>query len=255
MLSALPSRIMDYRVTAASPTGELLTLGRILSEVGDYASTTLDRQHLSLTRKCASRLKKVVGELIARKCIQSPEDLYELPESHTEAADLSTMSIRELYDLYRGWPARHNRRKAEGREPDTFYYEGRIVREMMTRKAADREEQLQIDYCVATYHNELDNLSILISLPVTAAPKPSPATAKSNPAADKPDPDSARTYPDRTKSYTPEELAALINRHKNYRDIEEREILLEYIDIALDLLSHTPSPSLAATLTALPKQH
>ena len=52
MVVSLPSRVMNYKVSAASPTDELVTLGQILSEVGDYASSILDRDHLSLTRKC-----------------------------------------------------------------------------------------------------------------------------------------------------------------------------------------------------------
>lgn len=43
MVTALPPRIMDYRVSASSPTGELLTLGSILEEAGAYASTSSDR--------------------------------------------------------------------------------------------------------------------------------------------------------------------------------------------------------------------
>ena len=50
----LPSRIMNYRVSSASPTDELLSLGQILSEIGDYAGTILDREHLSLSRRCAA---------------------------------------------------------------------------------------------------------------------------------------------------------------------------------------------------------
>ena len=77
MLTVLPSRVMNYRVSAASPTDELVTLGQILSEVGDYMSAILDRDHLSLSRRCATRLRKVVGELMARKRIESPDDLYD----------------------------------------------------------------------------------------------------------------------------------------------------------------------------------
>ena len=61
MVIALPSRVMNYKVSAVSPTDELITIGQILSEVGDYACTILDKEHLSFARKCANRLKKVVG--------------------------------------------------------------------------------------------------------------------------------------------------------------------------------------------------
>ncbi len=61
MVLALPSRIMNYKVSAVSPTNELIILGRILSEVGDYACTVLDKEHLSFSRKCTNRLKRLSG--------------------------------------------------------------------------------------------------------------------------------------------------------------------------------------------------
>lgn len=218
MVSALPSRVMNYRVSAASPSDELITLGQILSEVGDYACTILDSEHLSLTRKCATRLKKVVAELMTRCCIQSPDDLYEIPEGRTEATDLTAMTIGELHSLYRRWPIRHKKRVAEGREHMTYYYEGRIVSELQSRKAATKDEQLKIDYCVATYRNELNNLSFMLSCPVEAYDD--------------------KIYPDRTTVYSPAELVELIRRYSSYRDVVEREILIEYVDYALDLLAH-----------------
>lgn len=216
MVSVLPSRIMNYRVSAASPTGELLTLGQIFSEVGDYACTILDGEHLSIARKCANRLKKVVGELIMRKCIQSAEDLYEIPENVAVATNPASMSVDELYRFYRCWPIRHSEREAAGREHLTYYYEGRIVRELQTRKAANRDEQLKIDYCVATYNNELDNMSLILSRPVRI--------------------DDDKIYPDGSRDYSADELTALIVLYRDYRDIVECEILVGYVDMALDLI-------------------
>lgn len=74
MVTTLPSRIMNYMVSAASPTAVLFTLGQILSEVGDYASSVLDREHLSLASKCGSSLKKVVSELLVRQSIRSLDE-------------------------------------------------------------------------------------------------------------------------------------------------------------------------------------
>lgn len=209
---------MNYKVSAASPTDELVSLGQILSEVGDYVSSILDRDHLSLTRKCASRLKKVVDELISRQCIQSQEELYTMLEVDSESVDLTAMSIGELHKLYRRWPIRHKGRESEGREHRTFYFENRIVRELQQRKPINKTEQFQIDYCVATYANELENLSFTFSLPIDAGED--------------------KIYPDYKKSYTAEELAALIALYSDYRDITEREILIEYVDYAIDLISH-----------------
>ncbi len=216
MLTALPSRVMNYRVSAASPTDELVTLGQILSEVGDYMSAVLDRDHLSLSRRCATRLRKVVGELVARKRIESPDDLYEMPASAVAGEDPGAMTVSELHAHYRLWPMRHQEREAMGREHLTFCHEGRIVRELLTRKPADRSERLKIDYCLATYGNELENLSFILSLPLKI--------------------DADNAYPDPGRDYSPEELVSLIRRHSSFRDIIGREILVEYVDIALDLL-------------------
>ena len=212
---------MNYRVSAASPTDELVTLGQILSEVGDYMSAILDRDHLSLSRRCATRLRKVVGELMARKRIESPDDLYEMPASAVAGEDPGAMTVSELHALYRMWPMRHREREAIGREPLTFCHEGRIVRELLTRKPADGSERLKIDYCLATYGNELENLSFILSLPLKA--------------------DADNIYPDYKRDYSPEELVSLIRRYSSFRDIIGREILVEYVDIALDLLErHNP---------------
>ncbi len=216
MLTALPSRVMNYRVSAASPTDELVTLGQILSEVGDYMSAILDRDHLSLSRRCATRLRKVVGELMARKRIESPDDLYEMPASAVAGEDPGAMTVSELHAHYRLWPMRHQEREAMGREHLTFCHEGRIVRELLTRKPADRSERLKIDYCLATYGNELENLSFILSLPLKV--------------------DADNAYPDYKRNYSPEELVSLIRKHSSFRDIIGREILVEYVDIALDLL-------------------
>ena len=221
MVAVLPSRIMNYRVSAASPTDELVTLGQILSEVGDYMSAILDRDHLSLSRRCATRLRKVVGELVARKRIESPDDLYEMPVSAVAEKDPRAMTVSELHAHYRLWPMRHRERESMGREHLTFFHEGRIVRELLTRKPADRSERLKIDYCLATYGNELENLSFILSLPLKA--------------------DGDNAYPDPRRDYSPEELVSLIRKHSSFRDIISREILVEYVDIALDLLErHNP---------------
>ena len=88
MALALPSRIMNYRGSAVSPTNELIPIGQILSEVGGNACTILDKEHLSFARKCASRLKTVVTELTSRGSIKSQDDLYEIQEGNAASADL-----------------------------------------------------------------------------------------------------------------------------------------------------------------------
>lgn len=199
-----------------SPTDELLTLGQILSEVGDYASTILDREHLSMARKCMNRLRKVVGELTARQCIVSKDNLYEMPQWEPVCADLHSLTIDELHALYRRWPIRHNERRAKGRESWTFYYERDIVNELKNRKAANKGEQFKIDYCTTMYSNELSNMSDLFSRPVQI--------------------DDDKIYPESGRVYNYDELLALITLYKDYRDVLEREILIQYVDKALDFL-------------------
>ncbi len=223
MVTSLPSRIMNYRVSSSSPTDELLTIGQILSEVGDYASTILDREHLSMSRKCMTRLNKVVGELVSRRSIQSADSLYDVSPEVPVASDLTALTIAELHSLYRCWPIRHKQHEAAGRESFSFYYEERIIRELKRRKATNKSEQLKIDYCTATYRNELENMSFVFSRPIQV--------------------DSEKIFPEPHRQYTPDELTALISLYKAYRDIVEREILVEYANRALDLLEQNTDTS------------
>lgn len=231
MIAALPSRIMDYDVSAESPSEELITIGQILSEVGDYASTMLDKVHLSFSSRCAAKLDKVLAELTARACVKSSDDLYETDVEIDAKADLSSMTISELHSLYRGWPQRQEQRRIEGRQHLTFYFEGKIVRELRQRKAATTDEQLKIDYCEATYANELDNLSFIFSCPVDAGGE--------------------KIYPEPGKEYSCQELVTLIRRYSTYRDVMERELLVEYVDKGLEVLRKTPALSDARQLRAV----
>ncbi|MDE6769723.1 MAG: hypothetical protein K2J78_08390, partial [Muribaculaceae bacterium] len=140
MSIAIPERILNYRISATTPTDELLTLRHIYSDIGEYASTILDREHATLSKKCATRLNKVEKQLLLRHGCLSKENV------HDKSKDLSAMTVDELYNLYRGWHLRHRKREAEGRELITFYYEGKIVKELQRRKPTDNGEQLKIDY-------------------------------------------------------------------------------------------------------------
>lgn len=226
----LPARVRNYRISATSPTDELVALGQIYAEVGDYASTVLDREHLALARFCSSMLKKLVPVLIDRGVIVTEDDLYDMDEADLGHTDLSAMTVDELYRLYRQWPLRHRRRIEEGREHFTFYYEGRIVRELLTRKAANKCEQFKIDYCTLTYANECENMSHIFSKPVLA--------------------DNDKLRPDSTRIYAPAELLALIKVYSDYRDIAEREMLVEYTDFALDLIKKTEDKASVLELAA-----
>lgn len=208
--NALPYSVTSYAITSSSPTGELLTLGRIYDEVGDYASTILDNAHRALTRLCRRRSAAVTRELrrrgilteeaTSRPPIASPavptadlaapavpadsspvpcrgavpfnDEVVVPPPSSliTDPASLSSMSISDLYTHYLAWPQRHEALIESSHEPLDFSYEARIIRELQRRTAATLDEQLKIDYCLLTYRNELLNLSPILSLPLEAMP-------------------------------------------------------------------------------------
>lgn len=199
--NALPYSVTSYAITPSSPTGELLTLGRIYDEVGDYASTILDSAHRALTRLCRRRSAAVTRELRRRgiltgeATLPSPLAAPAVPAAHdsdsstvetivaqavpsrathgpnassliTMTSDLTQMSISELYHHYLAWPQRHEALIDAGHEPLDFSYEALIIRELQQRTAANPDEQLKKDYCLLTYRNELRNLSPILSLPL-----------------------------------------------------------------------------------------
>lgn len=219
MTITIPSRVQNYRISATSPTEELRTLALIYAEIGDYASTILDSEHSTLATIYASKHRDAVTELIDRGAIASEDDLFRIPMAPIDHDDLASLTIDELYQLYRQWPLRHESRVAEGREHCTFYFEGHIVKELTTRNAANISEQFKIDYCTLTYANECENLAFIFSKPFHAGiHKPTPG---------------------KDKKYTTAELLPLIRLHADYHDIAERELLVEYVDCALDILQHT----------------
>lgn len=228
MSVALPNRLRSYKVSTASPTDELLALGQVYAGVGDYAASFLDREHLSVARFCSTRLKKMVPMLIERNAISKEDDLYEMAEVEASPKALDDMSIDELYRLYRQWPMRKQTRAAEGRENLTFYYEGRIVAELRKRKAANKTEQFKKDYCLLTYENELENLSFVLDVPMSAN-------------------DDVINF-DPEREYTPAELTAIIKLYANYRSVAERELLVEYVDCALELIESAQDKALILTL-------
>ena len=117
-----------------------------------------------------------------------------------------------------------------GREHLTYYYEGRIVRELNSRKASTKDEQLKIDYCSFAYKTELENLSSIISKPIVV--------------------NRNKLEPDCRREHSPAELTALIRLYSDYRDVTEREILVEYVDYALDIIDSTDDKASVLALAA-----
>lgn len=225
---------MDYRVSASSPTGELLTLGSILEEAGAYASTSSDRSRRAFSRRCDAKFRRVASELRSRNCTAAADDVCT-----ATSADLRTLSVGDLYRLFRGRTRRQSRRAAEGREPLTCWLESDILAELRSRKASDRDEQLKIDYCAIAHSNDLDNLSTLLALPLATA---------DDPALPIPGPDSS-----------PAELLAIIEHCADFRSVRSRETLVRAADLALDLLgpdfgsdSASASASVPASFSADP---
>ncbi|MDE6399990.1 MAG: hypothetical protein K2L68_03915, partial [Muribaculaceae bacterium] len=221
---ALPQHIADYRISPRAATDDLLTLGRYFSEMGGYASSFSLREARSFAVICEKRLCKVTKELMNRQVIDSVDDLFSLStDSPAEAYTLSSpydtltsLSVNDLERIYRSHPKRADLRRTQGREPLTYYIEGKIVAELRRRSPADLSEQLKIDYCIHTYENELENLSFLLSRPVRTG-SPLPIT-------------------DINPDCSSDELLLSIISLKQYRDIISRERLIEYTDIALDRL-------------------
>lgn len=218
MSTSCINRIADYPISAVTPTDDLLTLGRYYSEIGVYASTVATGASYAFAKRCASRLRLVTNELVKRRIIKSVDDLFVQSACSAVLKPLDTLSIDELEQMFRQSAVRQECRRSQGREPITFYVESKIVRELERRNPANSSERLKIDYCSAVYRNELDNLSFLLSKPVLA------------------DPD--KIYPDSSRNYTFDDLVALITLYRGCRDVTEREILVEYVDFALDILEH-----------------
>lgn len=229
-MTRLPNRIKNYGISPESPSAELLTLGRIYSEIGAYVSSASDRKNLAFAGTCDHRLHNVVVELTRRGVISSIEDLNKISSEDFGNKDLEELSIGSLYNLYRQWPLRHQARLEEGREHLTYYYEGRIVRELNSRKASTKDEQLKIDYCSFAYKTELENLSSILSKSVVV--------------------NRNKLEPDCRREYSPAELTALIRLYTDYRDVTEREILVEYVDYALDIIDSTDDKASVLTLAA-----
>lgn len=227
MVTALPPRIMDYRVSASSPTGELLTLGSILEEAGAYASTSSDRSRRAFSRRCDAKFRRVASELRSRNCTSAADDVCT-----ATSADLRTLSVGDLSRLFRGRTQRQTWRAAEGREPLTCWLESDILAELRSRQATDRDEQLKIDYCAIAHSNELDNLSTVLALPL----EPPGETLPSVPGSDS----------------SPGELLSIIEHCADFRSVRARETLVRAADLALDLLSPDFESDFASASASLP---
>lgn len=126
----LPDYICNYAVTPSSPTEELLTLARLLSEVGDYASTILQPAYQRFHQECETKLRPVLVELTKRNIIKRIEDIF-VPS-----------------------------RKAP------LYLRYETVREWQSLNPASFAARLQKDYLLMTFANDLEYEAFLIRKPI-----------------------------------------------------------------------------------------
>lgn len=203
-----------------------MVMCRMLLEVGDYASTILDKAHQMYSRKCLAINKKIEKELIKRKAVQSLDEVYDAPSDTIDSSDLSVLSINQLETLYRQWQLRFNERLRERRQTLTRFFETRIVKEMKSRKNITAAEQLRIVYCDRTNRDELHNISAIIELPLGNA------------------------YLDISRCHTPQEILAIINSLRRYKTVAEREMLIETVEKAIDFIDHNRDLNIAVNLAA-----
>lgn len=232
----LPKHIMNYHVSSKSPTEELMILGRLLSEVGSYASTTLDSVHLRLAKSCYSRLEKVLAQLVKRGAIEDKEDLYDFSCQDKEILaeisqlpnfpfmELKGLSISELELLYRAKQGfDKSMAPAKSQKISTSRYsEFEIVRELEKREPVYMADQLKIDYCTLTFQNELDYLSFLLNAPIGNSSKYVPM--------------------DRALSYSPDELVALLRLYSGcygFKSVFQQLTLEQYADYAIEYVDNS----------------
>lgn len=236
---------MDYRISSKSPTEELMILGRLLAEVGDYASTTLDSIHLRLAKSCWTRLDKVLAQLVKREAIETKDDLFDFSNEEKQvlsnfdfqdstASQLQNLSIFELELLYRFRQSFDKSvEKFKSQQRLGLYNRYDIVLELEKRTPSDMCEQLKTDYCKLTFQNELDYSSFLLEAPIGDLPEYNPM--------------------DRTRKYTSDELLALIRSYSGYwrfKTVMQKLMLEQYIEYSMDFVDDSSDILAVAPLIA-----
>lgn len=229
-MTIFPPAIEKYRITDSTPSRDLLTLGRFYSEAGGYASAIFDRSHQTFAKKCRDRYERVIDTLIDREVIFSPKDIWAPPKAEFNLSDLEAMTIDQLETQYLLCSKSHDSRRRAGREGFTYFQEGYIVEEMSRRCATNRSEQIRIEYCRSLYRNEIENMAFIIRKP-EGTPR-------------------GTIIFDHTQDYTPDQLVALIRLYGRFRSVVEREVLVQCVDKALDLIEKATRPDELMTLAS-----
>ena len=87
-----------HKITKNSSLDDLYILKNLYSEIGGFASTILDKRHLAFSKECVKRLSNVTAILNRLK-----ENYTGKQEKYTDVkdgADLSALTVKELYRLY-----------------------------------------------------------------------------------------------------------------------------------------------------------
>ncbi|MDE5725310.1 MAG: hypothetical protein K2I12_04785, partial [Duncaniella sp.] len=108
------------------------------------------------------------------------------------------------------------------------YFETAIVNELGRRQPSDRGERLMIDYCRIVNRLELENVGFILRLPIGEAESDKYGNIASA-----------------------EELATLIAIHAGYRTLNERERLVNYVDMAVEMLCNTSDTQSLACLASV----
>lgn len=226
MVNLLPNYISEYN-TATASAGELLTLGRLYSMVGDYASSVRRGDYAETAGICRKRFRLILNELYRRGIIDSEDELYAPPSPTIGSTNIKSMTVDELEQSFRMSRIRYKRRLTEGREPFTRFYETGIVNELATRNIANAKERLKADYCRIANHIELENMSFVLRLPY--------------------DGEGCRTASD----IPADMLAHMIELYGGFQSLTEREMLAAYVDYGLNLMEEADNDQSLSGVAAM----
>ena len=227
METLVPAYIRSCEISSAADA-ELMTICRLLGVVTDFALVTMQNRYRGIATEGGRLLRRVEKELIRRKVVHSASEIYAIPDRDVDCADLSVLSIAELEQLFRLRLRRYETRKNEGLELLTRYFETAIVNELGRRQPSDRGERLMIDYCRIVNRLELENVGFILRLPIGEAESDKYGNIASA-----------------------EELATLIAIHAGYRTLNERERLVNYVDMAVEMLCNTSDTQSLACLASV----
>lgn len=227
METLVPAYIRSCEISSAADA-ELMTICRLFGVVTDFALVTMQNRYRGIATEGGRLLRRVEKELIRRRVVHSASEIYAIPDRDVDCADLSVLSIAELEQLFRLRPRRYETRKNEGLELLTRYFETAIVNELGRRQPSDRGERLMIDYCRIVNRLELENVGFILRLPIGEAESDKYGNIASA-----------------------EELATLIAIHAGYRTLNERERLVNYVDMAVEMLCNTSDTQSLACLASV----